>query len=243
MPLEHPARELAMSSSSPILQAENVRRVADEATVLLDGVSLQIEAGSATAIVGPPGSGKSLLLRALGLLDPLQGGEVRFRGEPIADRDVPAFRRQVLYVQQQPILIEGSVRENLQLPFALGTTSRDQFDEDTISDRLLAVGREKAFLSRKVDDLSGGERQIVSLLRAIQLEPTVLLLDEPTSSLDVDTTAAAERMIDDWKHRDAERTQIIVTHTHEQAERLSDRRLHISGGRITTAGETTVEPA
>src|SRR5690606_19835253 len=131
-------------------------------------------------IVGPPGSGKSLLLRALSLLDPLQGGEVRFRGESIDDARVPAFRRQVLYVQQQPVLIEGTVRENLQLPFALGDSSRGRYDETTIAERLSAVGLEPTFLSRQVDDLSGGERQIVSLLRGIQLGPSVLLLDEPT---------------------------------------------------------------
>jgi putative ABC transport system ATP-binding protein len=227
----------------PLLQADSIRRVADDGTVLLDGVSLQIAAGSATAIVGPPGSGKSLLLRAVGLLDPLQGGEVRFRGEAIEVRDVPAFRRQVLYVQQQPVLVEGSVRENLQLPFALGPPSGQQFDEVKIIDRLSAVGRPAALLERKVDDLSGGERQIVALLRAIQLDPTVLLLDEPTSSLDADTTAAAERMIDDWQHADPQRALLVVTHTPEQAERLSDRTMHIKQGRITTNGWSVNEPA
>jgi putative ABC transport system ATP-binding protein len=222
-----------MTSSPPILQADNLRRVADDGTVLLHDVSLQIAAGSATAVVGPPGSGKSLLLRALGLLDALQGGEVLYRGGLIADRDVPAFRRQVLYVQQQPVLVEGTVRENLQLPFVLGPASGLQFDEAKITERLSAVGREASFLSREVDDLSGGERQIVALLRAIQLDPSVLLLDEPTSSLDADTTAAAERMIDDWRRGDGERALVVVTHTPEQARRLSERTLHISGGRIT----------
>jgi len=227
----------------PLLQADSIRRVADDGTVLLEDVSLQIAPGSATAIVGPPGSGKSLLLRALSLLDPLQGGEVRFRGESIDDARVPAFRRQVLYVQQQPVLIEGTVRENLQLPFALGDSSRGRYDETTIAERLSAVGLEPTFLSRQVDDLSGGERQIVSLLRGIQLGPSVLLLDEPTSSLDADTTAAAERMITDWRQADPERALIVVTHTPEQAERLSDRTLHISGGRIAIATETTHDPA
>lgn len=221
-----------MTDDPPLLQADNVRRVADDGTVLLEDVALQIPAGSATAIVGPPGSGKSLLLRALGLLDPLQGGEVRFRGEAIDDGDVPAFRRQVLYVQQQPVLIEGTVRENLQLPFALGPAPGPRFDEARIAERLSAVGREAAFLERTVDDLSGGERQIVALLRAIQLDPMVLLLDEPTSSLDADTTTAVERMIEDWKQGDTQRALVVVTHTPEQAARLSNRTLHINEGRI-----------
>ncbi len=245
-----------------ILEANHLRRTADDGTLLLDDVSLRVDEGDAIAIVGPPGAGKTLLLRAVAMLDPLDGGEVRFLGRPVAADAVPAFRRKVLYVQQRSALVEGTVRENLQLPFSFESAGSDSFDEKRVEQWLEAMGRSGRFLDRSVDDLSGGESQIVSLLRAMQLDPAVLLLDEPTSSLDDPTRRQVESLLRDWlQHpgtgevpaalhpratattsarrearppvsRTTARCLVIITHDEAQAERLCDRRVRLAGGRV-----------
>ena len=82
-------------------------------------MSLEVEAGERVALQGPSGSGKTLLLRSLALLDPLDQGEVLYEGEPVADDEVPGFRRRVVYLTQAPVLVEGTVADNLALPFRL----------------------------------------------------------------------------------------------------------------------------
>lgn len=230
-----------MPSQPSIVESRGIRREADDGTVLLAGVSLAIDAGTTTAIMGPPGSGKTLLLRAISLLDPLAAGEVRYRGESIADEDVPSVRRDVLLVPQQAVLVEGTVRENLELPFQFARSADKRFHDSFHHDRLEQMNREAAFLDQPIDDLSGGEQQIVALLRALQLGPTVLLLDEPTASLDEETTATVERLVNDWRHESAERALVIVTHKREQAERMTDRIVWMRDGRIIDNAEETPE--
>lgn len=220
--------------SPPVLEARRLRRNAADGTPLLDDVSLSLPPGSSTAVVGQPGSGKTLLLRALCLLDPLQGGDVLFRGEHIPNHAVPAFRRQVILLQQRPVLIEGTVRNNLELPFAFHADAENSFDPGRAIEQLVQLNRPSAFLDREVAELSGGESQVVALLRAVQLNPTVLLLDEPTSSLDQETTAAFERLVASWQASGDDRTLLVVTHAAAQADRLADRILTMHQGRIST---------
>lgn len=226
-------------SSARLLEAQQIRRLADDQTVLLNSVSVSFDAGSTTAITGPPGSGKTLLLRTLNLLDPIAGGEIRFRGTPIEDADVPAFRRRVMLVPQRSVLIEGTVRENLQLPFQFRSPKDSHYDEEHVAELLTRLDRDVSFLDRLTDDLSGGESQIVALLRAVQLNPIVLLLDEPTSSLDATLTDAAERLIGDWQTGDVERTLIVVSHQPRQVSRLARRVVSIERGAIISDEENT----
>jgi len=227
----------------PLLEASHVRRTADDGSLLFEDVSVTFPAGTSTAITGPPGSGKTLLLRALGLLDPLQGGEIRFRKETISDAEVPAFRRQVMLIAQRPGLIEGTVRDNLQLPFQFAGEGQRSYDEQRVIEWLSRVDRDTGFLDRRETDLSGGESQLVSLLRSLQLDPVALLLDEPTSSLDAATTAAVETLVHDWQSADAQRTLIVVSHTPSQVQRLATRVVSIERGRIVADQENAREPA
>ena len=226
-----------MTEISPLLDARDLRRLADDGTVLLADASLSVPAGSSTAILGPPGAGKTLLLRLLSLLDPAESGEVRFRGQPVEDHQVPSFRRQVILVPQRPVLIDGTVRSNLQLPFRFAPAVDHSFDEQRIVSWLTSLNREAVFLDRASSALSGGESQIVALLRAIQLDPAVLLLDEPTSSLDSDTTTAVEQLIVSWLAADAERALVAVTHRPDQAERLTERTIQMENGSIISEKE------
>lgn len=207
-------------------------RADEDGAWLLHGISLAVAAGERIAVVGPSGAGKTLLLRALALLDPIDEGEVLWREGPVADRSVPAFRRQVLYLHQRPALLTGSVEANLRLPFGFAAAG-GAYDRARAAALLDVLGRGAGFMAKSTADLSGGEAQITALLRAIQMEPTVLLLDEPTVSLDADAAAAIERLVGEWfGRRPAERALVWVSHDAAQAGRVSDRSLRLAAGRL-----------
>lgn len=219
-----------------LLEADRIIRRTPEGETLLEGVSLAVAAGERIGIEGPTGAGKSLLLRALSLLDPIEGGAVVFRGSPVADSGVPAYRSRVAYLHQSPALVEGTVEENLRLPFALRIYRGRSFDRERAVELLEALGREPSFLAKRTDDLSGGERQVTALVRLLQLAPEVLLLDEPTAALDPASTALAEELIVRWVDA-GERATVWVTHDPAQAARVATRRLRLAGGRLMTSAD------
>ncbi len=202
---------------------------------LLQIAEFSIHEGDRAALQGNSGSGKSSLLRAIALLDPWESGELRFRAHLISAAAVTAYRREVIYIPQRPALIPGTVRDNLQLPFQLGVTT-DTFEESKVVAILDQLGRSASFLQQPSDALSGGERQFVALVRAIQLQPRVLLLDEPTASLDAESAGRLETAVMRWygePDRDGtSRALVIASHHEEQIKRLGDRSVIISEGSI-----------
>ena len=156
-----------LPESTPLLHARNLaRRHPDGQQWLLDDVSLQLHPGTRLSVTGPSGSGKTLLLRALALLDPLHGGQVCWKGHPVSRDGVPHFRGQAIYLHQRPALLEERVEAALQRPFALAAHRSRQFDTGRITELLGRMGRDADFLDKSVGELSGGETQIVALLRA-----------------------------------------------------------------------------
>jgi putative ABC transport system ATP-binding protein len=224
------------SARPPLIEACRIERLADGSR-LLGAVSLAVAAGDRMALLGPSGSGKTLLLRALAMLDPLQAGEIRWHGEPVAGHRIPLFRSRVIYLHQRPALLEGTVEENLRQPFSLRIHRDKQFDEARILSLLKSVGRDDSFLAKQQRDLSGGEAQLTALLRVIQLDPEVLLLDEPTAALDAEATALVESLVTGWSGRKPNRATVWVTHNQAQARRVSTRMLQIREGRLTGARE------
>ncbi len=220
------------TTSSWLIEAHNVGRSSAN-RVLLDRVSIQISGGDRVGLVGPTGSGKSLFLRALAMLDPLDCGQILWRGRVVRGHDVPEFRSRIHYLQQRPVLLEGTVESNLRQPFSLKAHRGRPCDLRQHLARLAPLSRDDTFLQKDVHELSGGESQIVALLRAIQLDPEVLLLDEPTSGLDRRTTEGVERLVHDWfGERPDDRAIIWVTHDLGQAQRVVDCVLRMEDGSL-----------
>lgn len=221
-------------ASAPLLEAHDLgRRRPDGNGWLLRVESLRITAGERLAIVGPTGSGKTLLLRSLALLDRLDRGELLWQGQAVSAADVPAYRSQVAYLHQRPVLSSGSVEDNLRQPFTLRTYRDRRFDRDQILSLLSDVQRGEEFLAQPERELSGGERQIVALLRVLQLAPIVLMLDEPTAALDAATAGAIEGLVNRWFDSDnAARTVLWVSHDHGQLRRVAERVLSMRDGHL-----------
>ncbi len=170
---------------------------------LIRDVTLTLSLGERLGVLGPSGAGKTVLLRCLAMLDPVDSGSIRWQGRTVAGEAVPSYRSRAIYVHQRPALLEGSVEDNLRLPFELAAHRDRRFDPEKVVDLLGRLGRDRTFLEKASRDLSGGEAQIVGLIRALQLDPTVLLLDEPTASLDQATAEAVEGLLDDWLAADS----------------------------------------
>lgn len=194
------------------------------------GVSFEVFAGDRLAVVGPSGAGKSLLLRAIAALDPVQRGQIIFQGQAIAGQFLPRYRAQVIYVHQRPALLPGTVEDNLQQVYRLQVHRHRAYDRRQILHYLTLLGRTEAFLSQPRGVLSGGEAQIVAFLRALQLGPAMLLLDEPTASLDRETALRLEALVQAWQAENAQRAYLWTSHDPTQLQRISDRQITLKGG-------------
>ena len=213
--------------TSPVLSVSKIGRQFQGRWIWQD-ISFDLFPGDRLAIVGPSGAGKSLLLRALAGLDSIQSGQITFQKQPLSALDMPQFRAQVMYLHQQPALLEGSVESNLQNVYKLAIHRNRTYDRSRILTYLSHLGRSADFLERSIEQLSGGERQIVACLRSLQLSPQVLLLDEPTASLDKTTTEQLEMLVAQWQQTDSPKACIWISHDPAQIERVTTRTLTLS---------------
>ncbi len=194
-----------------------------EARILWQGFEMTLRAGERLGITGPSGSGKTLLLRTLAGLEPLQSGELMFDGRALSDWSMPAYRTRVAYVPQRPAWREGTVEAALRAPFDFHARRRQKFPDGQMRELLRGAGRDESFLHQRTERLSGGEAQIVAVVRALLVAPSVLLLDEPTASLDSATVRAIEDLIMHWVSASADRAYIWTSHDRPQLERVADR--------------------
>jgi ABC-type iron transport system FetAB ATPase subunit len=180
---------------------------------------LTLDAGECVAVSGPSGCGKTMLLRMIADLDPSEG-EVLLDGRERSRFTGPQWRRRVVYNAAEP----GWWSENVEAHFP-------QTEQKAQARKLAAcLGLEASVLTGPVNRLSTGERQRLALIRALLLDPPVLLLDEPTAALDPAATTSAEAML---RERQAAGTAILlVTHGAEQAARIASRHLRIAAGQF-----------
>ena len=192
------------------------------AQVLTD-ISFGVERGGALTLVGPSGSGKSSLLRCLNRLEEPTGGSVLFDGRAITEWDPRELRRRAALVLQTPVLFEGTVRDNLSL--RAPKVALD-FSEPRLRETLGEVGLEASLLDREAATLSGGEKQRVTIARALLREPQALLLDEPTSALDPpNATLVIEAVCRLRQTRGL--TSVVVTLSPELVGQLGGARLYL----------------
>ena len=169
-----------MDRVSPLLDVQNVAfSVGDRQ--LLKPVSLQLYQGDCVLLTGPSGSGKSTFLKILASLITPTSGQLFFRNSEATTLKAEAYRQQVSYCFQTPQLFGQTVYDNLALPWQI---RRQKPQRDKLVAALESVNLSPDMLNKPVEQLSGGEKQRVGLLRNLQFMPEVLLLDEVTSALD-----------------------------------------------------------
>ncbi len=222
-----------MSQSAPLIElCEITRRDTKVQRTILDHVSLRIDAGERIGLVGPSGSGKSSLLRAIAKLDPTESGTLLHCGQPVERDLVPPYRRRVIYLAQHGGFLGTTVRENLELPFQLASSDVG-FDLRRAEQWLTYFAKPGSFVDQSIDSLSGGERQMIALVRALSMDAVVLLLDEPTASLDATAAGQYEHLVLEWFRDDSEhRAFLWVGHDLDQISRMTSRQIEMNQGRI-----------
>ncbi len=178
-------------------------------------VSLDLVQGRPLVLSGPSGSGKTLLLRSIADLD-LNHGDVRLDGIAREQISAPLWRRQVAYLPAESAWWRSRVGEHF-----------ESFDEQLFA----SLGFDKSVVDWEVSRLSTGERHRLALLRMLEREPRVLLLDEPTANLDPDKTAATEAVVQAYC-REHDAAYIWVSHDPAQRERLGARQLLMHKGQL-----------
>ncbi|WP_113132942.1 ABC transporter ATP-binding protein [Hyphomicrobiales bacterium] len=226
---------------STLIETRDLTRILRETVpvTLVKDISLVIGEQEFVAVTGPSGSGKSSLLYLLGLLDRPTGGTLSIRGRDTArmDEDERAATRlaNIGFVFQFHFLLpEFTARENVEIPMRrLGRLGRNEMRQRA-SDLLAALGLAD-HIDKRPDQLSGGQRQRVAVARALANDPPLILADEPTGSLDSQSSEQVFRILETLV-RERGKTVVAVTHDLDMASRM-DRRLQLIDGRLTTGAD------
>ena len=213
-----------------LLEVQGLRRDDIQGKPLLRDVSFQLRAGERWSVQGRSGAGKSLFLRSLVGLDPGEGTRW-LRGQKVLATAIPAFRAQVVYVAQAASFAYGTVEAALREPFTWRVNKQRKYHRDLAVGWLTKLGRSAEFLEKQTGDLSGGEASLAAIVRALLLEPAVLLLDEPTSAMDHETATRLEDEMLRWVATPP-RAYVWVTHHSEQVERIADHHIVFEQGRM-----------
>lgn len=202
---------MATMENSAILQLENVGFDIGGQTIL-NAVNLGIAPGEFKLITGPSGCGKSTLLKIIASLLSPSRGEILFEGKEITALSPEAYRQQVSYCAQTPALFGDTVYDNLIFPWQI---RGKQPEPDRFLSQLVQFGLPEETLSKSINELSGGEKQRVSLIRNLQFLPKVLLLDEITSALDESNKKNVNDIIHQYV-RDKQVAVLWVTHDKDE---------------------------
>lgn len=199
---------------------------------VLNGITKDIKKGEKVAIIGPSGSGKSTFLRCLNRLEEPTSGEILFNGKNILDKgcNINTVRREMgMVFQHFNLFMHLTVQKNITLaPVVLGLKSQSEADEETI--RLLKrVGLDNKANSYP-SELSGGQKQRIAIVRAMAMNPKVMLFDEPTSALDPEMVGEVLNVIKELA--DDGMTMIVVTHEMSFAREVATRVLFMNEGKV-----------
>ena len=226
-----------MESITPILEFKKTCVSYTKQTMAVKYVSATIEKNTITAIMGPSGCGKSTLLRAVNLMHNLYpnirvDGEILLNGENILSMEPIDVRRRVGMVFQTPQVFPASIRRNMFLPLSIVAGAPRSELEDRMRDALQQVELWDEVADRldaSAEGLSGGQQQRLCLARALALEPEILLLDEPSASLDVHAARHVEELIASLA---GHCTVVLVSHSLGQSLRLASTLAVMGGGHL-----------
>lgn len=203
---------------------------------IIKNANLNFKDKSITAIIGPSGCGKTTLLVSLNKIIEERGGkisgEIEFMGKNINEYPLNELRKQIGMVFQKPTPFPISIEDNIKL-----ATKYHSIKDNTV-ETLKRVGlyeEVKADLKKSALELSGGQQQRLSIARSLAINPRVLLLDEPCSSLDIINTKIIEDLLINLKK---EMAIIIVTHNLAQARRIADETIFMLSGEVVEIGNT-----
>lgn len=178
---------------SNLIQIKELSFTLPDGRGLLLDISLKVDQGQLIWISGPSGGGKTTLLRIINRLISPERGELQFQGRDYGSWPVPLLRRQLALIPQTPVLIPGTVEENLLLPFKLKAADGNSIPtSDHLNGTLDRLGLEGLELGQNVGGLSVGQSQRVSLGRVLLMKPRVMLMDEPLAALDDDSRRLVE---------------------------------------------------
>lgn len=224
-----------MDKMNVIIKIEGLRKRFGDNEVL-KGITTSVKQGEVVAIIGPSGCGKSTFLRSINLLEEPTEGKILIDGIDLTSRDVDInkMRQRVGMVFQQFNLFPNmTIRRNIMLaPVELGKMTREEADEKA-TELLSRIGLlDKA--DSYPDSLSGGQKQRVAIVRALAMNPEVLLFDEPTSALDPEMVGEVLQLMKDVAAEGM--TMVVVTHEMGFAREVANRVLFFSDGYITEDG-------
>ncbi|HEM3547365.1 ABC transporter ATP-binding protein [Streptococcus suis] len=219
-----------------MIDYQNVSLTCKVSGPILKNLTFDIQEGEFFVLIGPSGSGKTTTLKLINRLIEQTEGEVFFQGKRLKDFDLRELRLETGYVLQQIALFPNmTVAENI----ALIPEMKGLGKEETLTrtrELLAKVGLEPdSYLDRLPKDLSGGEKQRVSILRAIIANPKVLLMDEPFSALDPISKAQLQDLIKEL-HEEFKMTTVFVTHDMDEAVKLADRICLMQDGQVVQLG-------
>ncbi|MBE9543536.1 MAG: ATP-binding cassette domain-containing protein [Proteobacteria bacterium] len=221
-----------MEKNTPVIEFAKLKFSFSDTRILFEDLSLKLNSGSFYLIRGPSGSGKSTFLRLINRLEEPSAGNIFFNGRRLASYSPPLLRRSILYIQQTPTAIDGTVRQNL----LLGFTFKNNRDRTPPDDAALKTQLDNFLLSdirleTNAQTLSVGQLQRLCFIRGLLLDPQVLLLDEPASALDEESSRivenTAERMC-----AGSGLTVLMVSHRRFEPQQVKCNILQIAGGRV-----------
>ncbi len=219
----------------PVISAKNVQKSFGKNQVL-KGIDTEIKQGEVVVVIGPSGSGKSTFLRCLNRLEEVTGGEILFEGKPITDKkhNIDKTREKMgMVFQQFNLFPHKTVLDNITLaPTKLLGLSKAEADKRAES-LLQSVGLEDKKNAYPAQ-LSGGQKQRIAIVRALAMQPHVMLFDEPTSALDPEMVGEVLDVMK--KLAEDGMTMVIVTHEMGFAREVGDRILFMDGGVIVEEG-------
>jgi phospholipid/cholesterol/gamma-HCH transport system ATP-binding protein len=221
----------------PPIAVAGLRKTFGRQTVL-DGITFQLESGEVTCVLGRSGTGKSVLLKLLIGLETPDSGSIRLAGHDISSgslRQLEDARKKVGFLFQQAALYDSmTIGENVAFPLRRHTTLSDAERSDRVHQLLASVGMDRD-LDKMPSEISGGMRKRVGLARALALDPTIVMFDEPTAGLDPITATEIATLIiglRDQRHI----TSIVVTHDLHSARSIADRLIVLDRGKTLFDG-------